>query len=79
MTIATIHKDRNNQTISLPPAVAFPEHIEQVEIIRVGDARILTPAGERWRVWASCPSQLTEDCLNEREQPEAQIREGFDS
>ena len=70
MPTATIHKNRDGQTISLPASAAFPAHIEEVEIISVGDARILTPAGDSWRVWASRPSQLTEDCFGEREQAE---------
>jgi len=56
----------------------FLNTIKQVEVIVVGNTRILTPVGERWRVWAQQPSRLTDDFLNERGQPETQERESFD-
>ncbi|WP_325320654.1 hypothetical protein [Kingella oralis] len=56
----------------------FLNTIKQVEVIVVGNTRILTPVGERWRVWAQQPSRLTDDFLNERGQPETQEHESFD-
>ena len=48
MEKATIFKNNRNQAVRLPKAVAFPEHIKQVEVISIGDTRILTPIGKRW-------------------------------
>ena len=56
----------------------FLNTIKQVEVIVVGNTRILTPVGERWRVWAQQSSRLTDDFLNERGQPETQEHESFD-
>ncbi len=78
MLTANIIKRNQEQTIQLPHDVAFPEYIKQVEVIVVGNARILTPVDERWRVWAQQPSRLSDDFLNEREQPETQERESLD-
>ena len=50
---------------------------KQVEVISIGDTRILTPIGKRWELWMNTPSQLTEDCFQEREQPIVQERESF--
>ena len=73
MLTANIIKHNQEQAIQLPQ-----EYIKQVEVIVVGNTRILTPVGERWRVWAQQPSRLSDDFLNEREQPETQERESFD-
>ena len=72
------HEDPREQTVHLPKNAAFPKHINEVEVIIVGNTRILTPPGERWRLWASRPSQLTDDCFSERGQPDAQVREGLE-
>lgn len=77
MEKATIFKNNRNQAVRLPKAVAFPEHIKQVEVISIGDTRILTPIGKRWELWMNTPSQLTEDCFQEREQPIVQERKSF--
>ncbi|TCP96950.1 antitoxin VapB [Cricetibacter osteomyelitidis] len=77
MQKASIFKNNRNQAIRLPQSAAFPEHIKQVEVVCIGNTRILTPIGERWQTWAKMPSQLTDDCFMEREQPVEQEREGF--
>lgn len=78
-TANIFHEDAAEQTIRLPQNAAFPKNITQVEVIIIGNTRILTPSGERWRLWASRPSQLSDDCFSERGQPEDQVREGFDT
>lgn len=78
MLTANVIKHNQEQVIQLPHDVAFPEYIKQVEVIVVGNTRILTPVGECWRVWAQQPSRLTDDFLNERGQPEIQERESLD-
>ncbi|WP_439238603.1 type II toxin-antitoxin system VapB family antitoxin [Lonepinella sp. BR2919] len=77
MQTASIFKNNRNQAVRLPQAVAFPDYIKQVEVISVGNTRILVPVGERWQAWANRQSQLTEDFFSNRDQPEAQEREGF--
>ena len=68
MLTANIIKTNQQQAIQLSNDVAFPEYIRQVEVIAVGNTRILTPVGERWCVWAQQPSRVSDDCLNDREQ-----------
>lgn len=65
-TANILHEDMHGQTIRLPENATFPQNIKQVDVIIVGNTRILTPPGERWRLWASRPSQLSEDCFSER-------------
>lgn len=78
MSTATIANQNRKQTVDMPQHAAFPIHIKEVEVIVVGNTRILTPRGERWQVWASRPSQLSEDCFAERGQDGTQNRQGFD-
>lgn len=60
----------------LPKAVAFDESVTEVEIVAVGQARIITPAGQSWDAWFDGPS-VTDDFMPEREQPPDQQREGL--
>lgn len=48
-TTAPTRLFRNNRTLAvrLPKAVAFPEGIEEVEILVVGEARLIVPNGRR--------------------------------
>ncbi len=52
-TVATtIFQNNRTQAVRLPKAVAFPDTVKEVEIIVVGESRILSPAGRRFTEWA---------------------------
>jgi antitoxin VapB len=71
-----LFKSNRTQAVRLPKAVAFDESVTEVEIVAVGQARIITPAGQSWDAWFDGPS-VTDDFMPEREQPPDQQREGL--
>lgn len=48
MPRSTVFKSNRSQAVRLPKAVAFPEDVHQVEIVKLGQARLITPVGRRW-------------------------------
>jgi len=75
MTTKTrIFKSNRSQAVRLPQDVAMPETVKDVEIIKVGNKRIIMPAGQSWEDWFHA-SGVSEDFMQGREQPEDQTRE----
>jgi len=72
----TVFKSNQTQAVRLPKAVAFPESVKKVEIVAIGNTRIITPAGESWDYWFDGPG-VSDDFMNDREQPADQQRESF--
>ena len=70
----TLFKSNKSQAVRLPKPVALPESVKKVEIVAIGNTRIITPAGESWDHWFDGP-RVSEDFMIDREQPEDQIRE----
>jgi len=75
-TKTKVFKSNKTQAVRLPKAVAFDETVNEVEIIVVGNTRIISPAGESWDQWFDDPG-VSNDFMNDREQPEDQEREAF--
>ena len=75
-TKTKVFKSNKTQAVRLPMAVAFDESVTEVEIVVVGNTRIITPAGESWDQWFSGPG-ISDDFMSDREQPEDQEREVF--
>ncbi len=48
MTRSTVFTSNRSQAVRLPKAVAFPEGVHQVEIVKRGRSRIVSPIGGRW-------------------------------
>lgn len=48
MIVAKIFYVDGTQAVRLPEAAAFPDNVEDVEIVKIGDARVVSPVGERW-------------------------------
>ncbi len=69
-----VFKSNRSQAVRLPKAVAFPESIKDVEIIAIGNKRIIAPAGQSWDDWFDAPG-VSSDFMADREQPEDQVRE----
>jgi antitoxin VapB len=74
MTQTTVFKSNKSQAVRLPKAVALPESVKRVEIVKLGDARLITPVGSAWDTFFLGP-QVSDDFMDERAQPVAQERE----
>ncbi|MFO7962584.1 MAG: type II toxin-antitoxin system VapB family antitoxin [Desulfobacterales bacterium] len=71
-----LFKSNRSQAVRLPKEVAFSESVKDVEIIAVGEKRIIAPAGRSWDDWFDGPG-VSSDFMSERLQPEDQHRETF--
>jgi antitoxin VapB len=72
-----VFKSNQSQAVRLPKAVAFSDDVKEVEIIVVGDSRIVTPVHKSWDSWFDGPS-VSNDFMMNREKFTAQKRESFD-
>lgn len=75
MARSTVFTSNRSQAVRLPKLVAFPEDVRQVEIIKIGQSRLITPVGKRWDDLFLHGPRATEDFLSERVQPAAEERE----
>ena len=76
MTKATVFTNNKSQAVRLPKTVALPDSVKQVEVIKVGKARLITPADSRWDTFFDGP-KASEDFRAERQQPPMPQREGW--
>lgn len=76
MEQSTVFKSNKSQAIRLPKPVALPDTVRKVDIIKLGKARLIVPAGEGWDSWFDSQG-VSEDFMSSREQPEARERESF--
>ncbi len=74
MEQSTVFKSNKSQAVRLPKSVALPESVKKVDIIKLGNSRLIAPAGTAWDSWFDGPG-VTEDFMAEREQPTDQERE----
>jgi len=74
VTRTKIFKTNKSQAVRLPKAVAMPDSVSEVEIVAIGNTRLIVPAGESWDVWFEGPG-VTDDFMETREQPKDQQRE----
>jgi antitoxin VapB len=73
---AAVFQSNRSQAIRLPKAVAFPEGVKRVDVVVVGNARIITPAGKSWDSWfEKWRGADTGDFMPERNQPADQERD----
>ncbi|KMN25062.1 type II toxin-antitoxin system VapB family antitoxin [Pseudomonas helleri] len=76
MEQGSVFQSNRSQAVRLPKAAALPDDVKRVDIIAVGRARIITPAGESWDSWFEGEG-VTADFMSEREQPADQQRDEF--
>ena len=78
--MATAHtkvfKSNRSQAVRLPKDVALPESIIEVDIVAIGNKRIITPSGCSWDDWFDGP-RVSADFMPHRDQPADQEREPF--
>ena len=75
MARSTVFVSNRSQAVRLPKAVAFPAGVHQIEIIRLGNSRLITPVGRRWDEFFVNGPRVSEDFMSERDQPSAAERE----
>jgi antitoxin VapB len=75
MTSSTVFTSNRSQAVRLPKAVAFPEHVHQVDILKIGRSRVIVPQGKRWDDLFQNGPRASEDFTVEREQPPVEERE----
>lgn len=74
MTKTKLFKSNTTQAVRLPKDVAWPESVTEVEIVVLGDSRLITPSGMTWDFWFENASTVSIDFMTDREQPEMQDR-----
>jgi antitoxin VapB len=77
MTRSTVFISNRSQAVRLPKAVAFPEDVHQVEIVKVGHSRVITPVGRRWDDLFLNGPRASDDFMSQRPQPAAEEREAL--
>ena len=77
MTSSTIFTSNRGRAVRLPKAVAFPQGVHQVDILKVGRSRVIVPQGKRWDDLFQNGPRASEDFMAEREQPPAEDRKPF--
>lgn len=77
MTTTRIFTNNTTQAVRLPKAVAFPDDVSEVEIVVVGEARLITPVARRWDFFFDRDVEISDDFLVDRDQPAPQERQGL--
>ena len=77
MASSTVFTSNRSQAVRLPKAVAFPDDVHQVDILKIGRSRVIVPKGRRWDDLFLHGPRASDDFLTEREQPAAEEREPF--
>ena len=75
MTSSTVFTSNLSQAVRLPKAVAFPEDVRQVDILKIGRSRVIVPQGRRWEDLFLHGPRAGGDFLVERTQPDSEVRE----
>ena len=75
MASSTVFTSNRSQAVRLPKAVAFPDDVHQVDILKIGHSRMIVPQGKRWHDLFVSGPRASEDFMPERKQPGAEERE----
>jgi antitoxin VapB len=75
MTRSTVFLTNRSQAVRLPKSVAFPDGVHQVEIVKLGHSRLISPVGRRWDDLFLDGPRASDHFMTERHQPEAEERE----
>jgi antitoxin VapB len=70
-----VFRTNKTQAVRLPKNVAFPAGVEEVEVLVVGEARLITPKGRRWSSYFAEGPFAEADFMTDRAQPDQQERE----
>jgi antitoxin VapB len=72
---STVFTSNRNQAVRLPKAVAFPEDVRRVDILKIGRGRVIVPQGTRWDDLFQNGPRASDDFMIERERLAPQERE----
>ena len=75
MARSSVFKTNRSQAVRLPKSVAFPDDVHQVEIIKFGHSRLITPAGRRWDEFFLSEPPVSWDFMDNREQLSTEERQ----
>lgn len=75
MTRSTVFITNRTQAVRLPKAVAFPDDVRHVEVLKIGNGRLIVPQGRRWDDLFEGGPRASDDFLPQRDQPPAEERE----
>jgi len=75
MTSSTVFTNNRSQAVRLPKAVAFPEGVHHVDILKIGHSRVIIPQGKRWDDLFHAGPRVSGGFTIEREQQAAEERE----
>lgn len=76
MVQTRVFKSNQSQAVRLPKAVEMPGDIRDVDVVAIGNTRIISPAGSAWDAWFESGG-VSDDFMEERSQPKVQTREAF--
>ena len=71
---STVFTTNKSQAVRLPKAVALPRTVKRVEIVKLGQARLIAPAGTAWDTFFDGP-KVSDDFMAKRAQPAAEKRQ----
>ncbi len=74
MVQTKVFKSNQTQAVRLPKAVSFPDDIKDVNVVSIGNARLITPVDQSWDVWFE-DKRTTDDFMTDRDQPKPQERD----
>jgi antitoxin VapB len=75
---STVFTSNRSQAVRLPKAVAFPDDVHHVDILKVGRSRVIVPQGKRWDDFFDNGPRASDDFMaDDRSQPKAEEREPF--
>jgi antitoxin VapB len=63
-----------DRAVWLPKAVAFPDDVHRVDILKIGRSRVIVPQGKHWDDLFQQGPRATDDFMSEREQQPAEER-----
>lgn len=72
----TVFLSNRSQAVRLPKPVALPPSVKMVDVVAIGNLRVITPAGMSWDAWFDGPG-VSDDFMKERAQPTDQQRESL--
>jgi antitoxin VapB len=71
-----VFTNNRSQAVRLPKSVALPESVREVDIIALGNKRLIVPAGDSWDSWFD-GARISDDFMQDRDQPADQLRENL--
>jgi antitoxin VapB len=69
-----IFKSNRSQAVRLPKEFALSESVQDVETTKIGDKRIIVPAGRSWDDWFDAQG-VSADFMTERLQPDLPLED----